>query len=210
LYPRAAGICGHRVVPFMDLEQVVPDIKYFTFVREPLERCVSHFLHSQRGRTAHSRPLDLERFCQQADMRNLQCRFLSSQGDAEGAIEALEQQVGFVGRCDRFDESLKMLRAWLLAPDLPTEAHRINSCPARTNWDILEDSQMRALVEEANQEDLRLYRYVTEVLYPRQIIAFSEALEESGALHEPALTEGWWAVTKRNLILKPALHLRMV
>ena len=43
LYRRLDCIAGHHVRPFGDLHSLIPKIRYFTFVREPISRLVSDF-----------------------------------------------------------------------------------------------------------------------------------------------------------------------
>ena len=42
-YPGLLSVAGHGVVPLGDLAAACDSIRYFVFLRDPVERCVSHY-----------------------------------------------------------------------------------------------------------------------------------------------------------------------
>jgi hypothetical protein len=212
VYPRLEGICGHRVACFGGLEQEA-DLRFFTWVREPVKRFVSHFLYCYRGRLEICTPDRLKVFCAEPFHRNMQSHWLGGAPRAEAAMEMLEKRIGFVGMTEAFDESLVLFRRWLNHPALDIAYTRKNPCRGEVEWPILNDPDMRACIEDANREDVALYRHIREVIFQRQTAAFGPALEAETAefrrrnefFREPA--EPLWARIKRDLIYKPFLHL---
>ncbi|MBC2713709.1 MAG: sulfotransferase family 2 domain-containing protein [Desulfobacteraceae bacterium] len=216
VYPILDGICGHRVTPFNGLEKRHPELRYFTFLRDPLRRFVSDFLGSHRKQLEQCSRVDLERFCADPEQRNVQTRWLCGSEDPGEAIRIMEEKVGFVGLTEQFDESLVLFSAWLGNDRLQDRYLRKNTGRGKITWPILEDPDLRARVEEANTADIEVYRYATEVIFPTQAEAYGPGLErdvEAMRRRNADFIESRepvWGQTKRNCIYKPLLHLRMI
>ena len=58
IYRSLRGISGHDVKPYSNLELECPEIRYFTFLRDPRRRFLSHFL----TRAASHRREELDRW----------------------------------------------------------------------------------------------------------------------------------------------------
>ena len=43
IYRGLRGVAGHNVKPYSDLDAACPDIRYFTWLRDPVARYLSHF-----------------------------------------------------------------------------------------------------------------------------------------------------------------------
>ena len=174
-YPNLAGICGHRVACHNGLEKVVPRIRYFTFLREPRARLISHLRHTYRDRPEQCTREQLVAFCAEPHRRNRQVRMLCGREDLDAAIATLEDRLGFVGLTEEFDESFVMFRRWLGADELQRGyvARRVSR--DRTPLPI-ETEELEKLVDEANPLDRQLYRYAVDVLMPRQRAAYGEKL----------------------------------
>lgn len=212
VYPRLAGICGHRVVPFTGLEQSCPQLRFFTFLREPQARFMSNFWHDRRHAGGTATPADLERFCLDGARRNVQTRMLCGTGDAGAALRMLRERVGFVGLTEDFDVSLMMFTRWLDRPAFQPFFHTRNRALFPPPWSLDDHPGLRPLVQEANAEDAVLYRTVVEVLYPAQIRRYAGDIEADIAqvleycrFHREH-GEALWAIAKRNLFYKPLLH----
>lgn len=182
-YPRLKSIGGHGVVPLSNLAEACDSIRYFAFLRDPVERCISHYQY-RRGKdeTRDFEPW-LERFA------NYQTRFLcrthSAQdpwaipADADRAIEVVERRIGFVGLQERYDESLVLLRRWVAAPEFDVEYRSRNVARAATiRNQLLGDPRIVALIKARHEEDDKLYRHVRDVVYPRQVAQYGAGLEE--------------------------------
>jgi hypothetical protein len=185
-YPRLRSIAGHNVVPLSDLADACDSIRYFAFLRDPVERCISHYQYRRnKDETSDFEPW-LARFA------NYQVRFLSRthiaadpwaiEPSAERAIEAVERHVGFVGLQERFDESLVMLQRWAADPDLDIE-YRARNVAAQSSIRkrLLGDPRMVDLIRAHHAEDAKLYRHAREIIYPRQVADYGPGLDEDVA-----------------------------
>jgi hypothetical protein len=214
-YPHLRSIAGHGVVPLSNLAEEAASIRYFVFLRDPVERCVSHYQYRRnKDETSDFEPW-LERFA------NYQTRFLSRthttmdagsiRPDADRAIEAIERHVGFVGLQERFDESLVLLRRWIDDPEFDIEYRARNVASKSTiRKQLLGDPRIVALIEAHHEEDAKLYRHVRDVVYPRQVAQYGPTLEQDLAALRARLPAPQRRVMaralasiKRGMIYKP-------
>jgi len=173
-YPSLRSIAGHGVVPLGDLASAGESIRYFLFLRDPVERCVSHYQYRRnKDETSDFEPW-LEKF---ADYQSrFLCRTREPGGswpavaDAARAIEVIDRHVGFVGLQERFDESLVLLRDWVADPEFDIEYRARNvASSGETRRQILGDPRMVEMIRAHHVEDEKLYRHARDVLYPRQV-----------------------------------------
>jgi hypothetical protein len=211
IYPILAGVCGHRVTPFSGMEKACPGLRYFTFLREPRARFMSNFWHDRRAHGGHAHPRDLAIFCQDPARRNMQTRMLCGQEDARQALAMLRERVSFVGLTEAFDVSLLLFAQWLNDPSFHPRLGVRNRAPLVPPWTLNDQPDLKIMVDEANTEDLVLYREVVETIFPAQIARYAGSLERDlERLHATAhhgRPESSWSAIKRNLLYKPFLHL---
>lgn len=213
VYPNLAGICGHRVNCFTDLDERYPDIKYFTVLRDPLKRFISNFHHKYRGRMDECTPEALQAYAEDPAQRNIQTRWICGEEDAEKAIQMMETKIGMVMLTERFDESLLLLKHWLNAPEFEINYIARNLAHARAPLPYFDDPQLLKIIEDANAHDLEVYRYVVEKRFPQQLEAYGAGFEEDLKRFyarqqdfQPS-SEPLWGKIKRNYLYKPMLHL---
>ncbi len=94
LFRPLASVSGHGIVPYGDLQDLMPAARYFTFLREPLERCAADFAAQVARREI---PHDFEAWLASPSARNRQTRQLCGHEDAGAAIKVVDTQLGFVG-----------------------------------------------------------------------------------------------------------------
>ena len=175
IYPRLDCISGHGVVPWSDLVTEYPDLRFFTFLRSPLERCASEyqFLVNRDGMRR-----TFESWIQSTEARNHQVRQLCGHEDAETAIEMVQNRLGFVGLIDRFSESLVMFRRWANDERIDIRYHARNvTRDSRIRVQLLRNLETRRQLLDANREDLKLHAFVESTLYPTQVHAYGTRLE---------------------------------
>ncbi len=174
IYPRLSSISGHGIVPCGDLADVFPDIRFFTFLREPLDRCASDY---QFRRRRGGLKVTFEDWIQTPLARNHQTRQLCGREDANLAIAVLESRVGFVGLVERFHPSLVMFSRWCNDCRLDIR-HRSKNVAhdSSIKHELLTNLNSRRQLIEANREDLRLYDYVLTQYFPRQEADFGPRL----------------------------------
>src|SRR5689334_19201964 len=50
-YPGLKSIAGHCVAPYTDLDEAGLNPRFFTFMRDPIQRCASHYQFSMERKT---------------------------------------------------------------------------------------------------------------------------------------------------------------
>lgn len=188
LYPSLRSIAGHSVKPYSDLETVRPDVRYFTFVRDPLRRCASHYQFQVQKMACKA---SFEEWIQRDEFRNFMTRKLAGGVDLERATHVAGQKLIFVGVVERFSESFVMLRRALGGIVVP-ELIRDNVATDNSIRDgIFAQPTQRRLLEEANEIDAELYDFCIRRVWERQTRKWGagldvEARRLAGARPSPA------------------------
>jgi hypothetical protein len=166
LHPGLASITGHIIKPYNHLEKVDPKIRFYTILREPLTRCASHYQH-QVQRMGVRKPFP--KWIAAVPFQDFMTRKMAGRADVELAKQMLRDRFIFVGLLEKFDESLVMLRRAIGRPRLDIRYTRERVAADNSiKKQVMEDPECRALLQQHNQLDAELYRYVSEELYPRQ------------------------------------------
>jgi hypothetical protein len=219
IYPHLKGIAGHNVKPYGDLGVSMPELRFFTFLRDPAARLRSHFLNA---RLPSHNPPDFEHWVAASWVHNWQTKMIAGEANAQKAIELLSTRVEFVGVTEQFDESVLMLGQWLQEPQFRPAYRPINRLSDKRpphevaqlhrNTYYLDAEPARTRIQEAIGEDQKVYDFVRAVVFPRQLSTYEGNLEsdlhglrqrnqEAGRLAEPL-----WSNVVRNYIYKPLLH----
>lgn len=196
LYPRLASIAGHRISGHVDLEEAGTDLRYVTFLREPIALCASRFQYrlDHRGRT----DLSFEEWIQKDWARNAQTQRIGGTPAANDAISAIVRKNMFVGLTEAFDESMILLQG-LRAPDLDIRYAPVNVAKSsHIAKDLLASEDTRRLLVDANRADLELYEHVKQELFPAQQREYGPSLPESVSALRDGGRNGF---NRRNLVL---------
>ncbi len=191
-YPNLQSIGGHSIRPRGDLLDV-PSIRFFTFLRDPIARCLSHY---QFEVNRNKRNVDFLQWLEQN--ADYQTRILSRTREPQIAIEVLEQRVAFVGLVEDFDRSLSLLRAW---GGLCSVAHYKSRNIASDNSvteQILASPELVRAIQESHHADRMVYDHVVNVIYPRMIERYTDV----SVIEKQSASQVWPAV-KRALLYKP-------
>lgn len=150
---------------------LVGKCRYFTILRHPIERVVSHYFYN-RARNPNSllASLPLQEFLQSDHPitdSNRQVQFLSAmdpETDSEAALATaknrLQNEFAAFGLTERFDESLLLFRRRLGWSRMPFYVYRkVNT--DRPSTDELSQKTIEA-VRTHNELDLALYRFAQE------------------------------------------------
>ena len=211
LYPHLESIGGHRVTGYVDLQENGAQLKYFTFMRDPLKTCASRFQYNIQYRKKKN--LVFEEWIQKEWTRNHQTKMIVGVPDVNKAIRIIRDKNIFVGLTERFDESMVLLKA-LVADNLnisykPVNVARKNALAER----LLSTESTRQMLIEANQADLELYNFIKKELYPafqreygpnleRDVVDYQQGRENN--FHSRNIT---LSRLKQYLIYKPMLYL---
>lgn len=232
IYPNLKSIFGHTIRPYSGLQTVVPDIKYCTFIRDPIARSISQITWNLRWKAHQGGFFDdfqvlVKDWVLATDNRNRQCRQLSAEGTFEGVKNMAENNPFLFLRVEDFDESLFLFRHWtgesrmdlsyaLRNTGVDRYERLQNSQPEylekvrNFNNFLKEDEDMQSILAEANQEDQALADWVESDVWPKQTEAYpgnlpEEVLNLRQHLEQspPNLNEPILARLHRNVILKP-------
>lgn len=190
-FPGLRSLSGHPVRhPSAHLPA---DVQLFTFLRDPVVRCASHFQQIQRGDRSRrskyrsgrrsSRKPSFEEFVHDSRYRDLQVQRIVGCADAEKAKHEIETRYFFVGLTERFRESIRMLQKLSPYPIDP-RYRRLKVAPDDTLKNrLLADPLTSRMLQEANEGDRALYDYVRAVVYPDRLKDVQAACE--AVLPEP-------------------------
>ncbi|MGD9856632.1 MAG: hypothetical protein AB7U20_16925 [Planctomycetaceae bacterium] len=207
-YPALESVSGHLVVPHCGYERLRRDIRYFTLLREPLERSAAQYLEHVRAMGKEAPPFD--GWISQEACRNLMTKKLGGTGNSDDAIQMLETRVGCTGLAERLDESLLLIRRWANRPQLDIRSRQLEpSAGDSGRQQLLTDPRSRDALIDANLEDIRLHLYVANELFPRQLAGYGSTLpadlEEFRASNQ-ALPRSPWLVP--GLVYRDAVYRR--
>jgi hypothetical protein len=191
-------ILGHNYYPIHELLGRKP--LYLTFLRDPVERTISHYYHWQRpdseNHKFHQKVLTqtLAEFVTDPQTRtavfNYQTRWIATDdvrrparmngADLLNTAKQRLDEFAFVGIVEEFDRSISALTAQFDWPP-PASLEKRNVDPLRDQRSQFPDETI-ALIREATQWDAELYEYA-RALFERR---YPEAARVSGG-DEPAL-----------------------
>lgn len=164
---------GH--IPFGIHRQLQRSTTYFTLLRDPVDRCISHYYHIRKlpnhFHYKRATELDLAEFVASGvfrEMDNGQVRQLTGAGALpfggcssdllDQAIANLEAHFCVAGLQERFDETLLLLRRAMRWPRPPLYQRR-NVGKLRSQRDAFSPEVLR-VVADHNTLDQQLYDYV--------------------------------------------------
>jgi hypothetical protein len=205
-YPGLKSVAGHCVLPHSNLHEAGLPVRYFTFLRDPVQRCASHYQFSMERKPQR---VPFEQWL--LEKTNYTTQMLCGSDRAEQAIEVLERKIGFVGFVERFNESLLLFERWCDDDELDVRYRSVNVAPDNTiKNEILNNPKAVALIRECHQADEVVFRHARDVIYPRQVKAFGPTLatklqEFEESLPGPTILSfaRFAATAKRNMLYKP-------
>lgn len=175
LNPLVRSIAGHSLRPHVDFGPYEDRLRWFTFLREPISRYISHYQHSVEK---HANKATFEAYLKDPTRWNWHVRMLAGEEDLEAAKQMLATKIRCVGLTEHFDESLLLIRHRMKLEDFVVAYGRPRN-PARTSEvrrRILEAfDTYRDEICERNRLDLELYGYAVQELYSRQRQEYGEA-----------------------------------
>jgi hypothetical protein len=181
------AIGGHSLRSVTKLELACPEIKYITFLRDPINRYISHYNH---GRGINSHQMSFEeriKILGEADYQTkfitgsfdlADRNFLAGKKELEKAKQILAKEFLFVGLVEKFDESLILFRNVLKSRNFDIRYQRINTTEHkhvqrnRIPLYVLEE------LRQMNKTDYELYRFAKDELFEAQKVKYGGNLGE--------------------------------
>jgi hypothetical protein len=177
LRPSVKSISGHTVRHQSQLETVVPEVQYYTVLRDPVARYVSDFRHFV---DILGFPDDFEYWLDFKDRHDFQTKAIAGVDDVEEAKRILGEHFVLVGILEDFGEFLAHLRVLAQESPLSLDYEVSNTASGRrSKSDIPNLEALRERVLEKNRLDMELYEFTRSVLIPEQKARFQDGLPAS-------------------------------
>jgi hypothetical protein len=216
LFPHLKSIGGHGMKAWVDYKELEDRLKWYTFLRKPVDRVISHYQHQTLRKTHHR---TFEEFLKNKPYQNWSVKMIAGEDNLEKAKQILHEKFLFVGLTEQFNESLLLMRKNLQIVGLdPRYAKKVNV--AKTNniaADIKESLfKFADLIHTSNSLDIELYEYVREVIFPEQLIQYGgqkkmdEHMQIFAKAYEPTLYHQYNTFSNflfRNTIVKISMKI---
>lgn len=167
---RAIG--GHSLRSVDNLDEIYQDLKYITFLRNPVNRFLSHYNH---GKIYKHHNMSLEERIRVPGEANYQTKFILgkkglkerefvvSEDDVEKAKRIIDRDFKFVGIVEEFDESLLLMKRVLNLNIIFYEKKNIMKRRFATGNKI--SDYLMKKIKEVNKLDYELYNFAKNKLY---------------------------------------------
>lgn len=179
LNPAIECITGHAVHAYSNLHDLIDDVRYFTTLRDPVERCVSAFFY---GTEVRQQKFTFEQHLRTQGKENIQTRWIAGRPDLEAAKQILSERFWLVGRTERLAEFVLMMSGELgdrpFNPLFQSKNLRQTRTTERTDTvaSILE--RYRDEIVARNQLDIDLIQHVEDVVLPNQRARYGTSFDD--------------------------------
>ena len=164
-HPFLKGVGGHTTRSYANYESVLDKpVFYFTFLRNPISRYLSHLNH-QVNKMGVAWPVD--DFLKETKFNNLMTRRIAGCDDLERAKRTLSSDFDMVGLFESYDKSLVMLSNMMFG--IPNGLHyeHMNDSESENKVRFNDLSlELQEMVIENNALDIALYKWVKNEVFP--------------------------------------------
>ncbi len=160
---RFRSVGGHQLAAFEQYGTILENPLYVSFVRDPVDRFLSHVNWRSKGRETN-----LDQFLMNERTLNAQCMRICGQRQFEAAKAVVESHPYFIGTTEDYDESLFLLQKVLGIQHAPYQSSNVTRARDRKVKSANLDQAVYEKVRDANAEDVKLYKWVLEELFPQQ------------------------------------------
>ena len=198
--PQLSSLAGHGIRTHVGLQEHSPEVRFYTFLRKPESRALSHFSFDMVVDTSLTwegcgyEEIRQRFFEHVVNHGNCQAKHLAGSACRDAALRTIEQDIEFVGLVECFDESLVLLRRWMDERiDIRYQARNVSASrenePLTGSSRALRIRMMREYVgrirqdqacmdalAEANQIDQEIYDYARSSKYLQQRFSYGKSL----------------------------------
>lgn len=174
ILPKIKGFGGHTLRPFIKYDEYKNgNIKYVTFLRNPVDRYISHYLFQK-----YEMKIDwnIEEFINEEKFSNFMTKKIAGCSDFELARNLINKKKIFIGILEKFDESLILFKKILNLQkfNICYEKQRIlhNAKLEKEKKMIYTNKSLIELINSKNTEDTKLYNYAINKLFKKYISNF--------------------------------------
>lgn len=167
-------ISGHPMRPYIDFGKYEKNMTWFTFLREPTKRYISHYLHDYKwtdefsyNRYNNMMDSSIVEWEKLENYSNYQTKFIAGEDNFDKAVEQLETKIKWIGLTEEFEASLGSFKSFFGLDNFYYEVERINPNLARHEMKQQVRENFEDFIMEKNEIDIRLYNYVKEKIWPR-------------------------------------------
>ena len=181
VFPFLKCMVGHSLKPFEDFQEKNSGIKWFSFLRDPEQRFMSHYIHQQTSKVGYHK-MDLLSWSSTFSRSNIQTRWIAGEEDLLAAKQILKEKFTFIGITERYLESIILMKSRLGLNGLDLSIYRPQMVSRNTELkkSILENSlKFKELILEQNYLDIELYEYAKRNLFQDQIASYGMDLLEA-------------------------------
>lgn len=152
------SIAGHGLRPHVDYGKTEAEMHWYTVIRDPLDRCISHYQHQVQKMGKSTSFID---WISRNLHRNWMVYFYGGSGSLQSAIDSISgKKMRVIDMKDGFREGIESI-----FPDpLQWKDHVAN--PAKNNLirdEIMNDPSMMEELLAANELDLQLYSFMKSI-----------------------------------------------
>jgi len=208
IYKNCSCITGHSLKPFVNFGEMEDNLLWFTFLREPIMRYISHYVHQQEnGIEKYS--IGIEEWGEKFHRGNWMVKMIAGEENIEKAIDIIESKIMFVGLTEEFDTSLLMMRKLLNIDnfDINYGHSRMKTKNAFLKNELITNlDNIKEILQDKNQLDIKLYEYVKQYIWPRQMEMYHKLNEYDCIGNKSEISKKINLASyklKNNLIYKP-------
>jgi hypothetical protein len=176
LHPVVKGVGGHTTRSYANYEEVLDrPAFYFTFLRDPIARYLSHLNHQvNKMHVAWS----VDEFLKERRFNNLMTRRIAGCDNLDLAKCRLRDDFGMVGLFESYDQSLVILSRMMFGAPNGLHYEHMNDSESETKVKFNDLSHdLQAMVTENNALDIKLYEWVKRELFPSYLDSYIGDLE---------------------------------
>lgn len=208
------SISGHCLRYDSAVQSAYPSIKYVTFLRDPVSRLVSLYFHILRTwnpkLSFHEWTLDAAR----PELSNFQTRFIAGSADLKRAETLLSDAFFFVGKAERFDESICFFKR-MIGNSFDNRYESLRVSKQRKDEFYNNDRNQKALerLRQNNTLDLKLNDYIEQNLFPTYKAKYGDVqtdcqkIKQENQNFEFSQIKKNLFLAKKNIINNPLLYL---